>query len=57
VGTRNYIAILASVNCSAHTIHEITRYYTPEKLVAYPNVDGVIARLPVWRATPTSART
>jgi altronate hydrolase len=43
VGTRNYIAILASVNCSAHTIREITRYFTPEKLVTYPNVDGVIA--------------
>jgi altronate hydrolase len=43
VGTRNYIAILASVNCSAHTIHEIARYFTPEKLAAYPNVDGVIA--------------
>lgn len=43
VGTRNYIAVLASVNCSAHTIREITRYFTPEKLAAYPNVDGVIA--------------
>ncbi|HVU15176.1 MAG TPA: altronate dehydratase family protein [Phototrophicaceae bacterium] len=43
VGTRNYIAIIASVNCSAHTIREIAHYFTPEKLAAYPNVDGVIA--------------
>lgn len=43
VGTRNYIAILASVNCSAHTIREIAHYFTPDRLAAYPNVDGVIA--------------
>jgi arabinonate dehydratase len=43
VGTRNYIAILSSVNCSAHTIREIARYFTPERLAPYPNVDGVIA--------------
>jgi altronate hydrolase len=43
VGTRNYIAVIASVNCSAHTIHEIVRHFTPERLAAYPNVDGVIA--------------
>lgn len=43
VGTRNVIAILASVNCSAHTIREIAGYFTPERLAAYPNVDGVIA--------------
>lgn len=43
VGTRNYIAVLASVNCSAHTIREIVGYFTPERLAAYPNVDGVIA--------------
>ena len=43
VGTRNYIAILASVNCSAHTIQEIARYFTTKRLAPYPNVDGVIA--------------
>lgn len=42
VGTRNYIAVIASVNCSAHTIREITHYFTPERLAAYPNVDGII---------------
>lgn len=43
VGTRNYIAIIASVNCSAHTSREIAHYFTPERLAAYPNVAGVIA--------------
>ncbi len=43
VGTRNVIALLASVNCSAHTIQQIAAYFTPERLAAYPNVDGVIA--------------
>lgn len=43
VGTRNFIAVLASVNCSAHTVREIAHYFTPERLAQYPNVDGVIA--------------
>jgi altronate hydrolase len=43
VGTRNYIAVISSVNCSAHTSREIAHYFTPERLAAYPNVDGVIA--------------
>jgi len=42
VGTRNMIAIIASVNCSAHTIRETAHHFTPERLTAYPNVDGVI---------------
>ncbi len=42
-GTRNYIAVIATVNCSAHTIREIAHYFTPERLAGYPNVDGVIA--------------
>jgi altronate hydrolase len=43
VGTRNYIAIISTVNCSAHTSREIARYFTSERLAAFPNVDGVIA--------------
>jgi altronate hydrolase len=43
VGTRNYIAVIASVNCSSFTIDEIVRHFTPERLAAYPNVDGVMA--------------
>ncbi|MGB0659028.1 MAG: UxaA family hydrolase [Mangrovicoccus sp.] len=43
VGTRNYIAILTSVNCSATAARMIASHFTPEKLAAYPNVDGVVA--------------
>ena len=43
VGTRNYIAILTSVNCSATAAHKIAAHFTPERLAAYPNVDGVVA--------------
>jgi altronate hydrolase len=42
-GTRNTIAVISSVNCSAHTARQIARYWTPERLAPYPNVDGVIA--------------
>lgn len=43
VGTRNYIAVISTVNCSAHASREIARHFTAERLDAYPNVDGVIA--------------
>ena len=43
VGTRNYIGVISTVNCSAHTAREVAHYFTPERLAAYPNVDGVIA--------------
>jgi altronate hydrolase len=43
VGTRNYIALLTSVNCSATAAHKIAAHFTPERLAAYPNVDGVVA--------------
>jgi altronate hydrolase len=42
-GTRNYVAVISSVNCSAHATRQIARYWTPERLAPYPNVDGVIA--------------
>ncbi len=42
VGTRNYIAILGSVNCSASTIRAVANSFTEEDLKDYPNVDGVI---------------
>lgn len=41
-GTRNYIGILASVNCSASTAKMIAEAIKPE-LVNFPNVDGVVA--------------
>ncbi|GMG94066.1 altronate dehydratase family protein [Cupriavidus metallidurans] len=43
VGTRNFIGILSSVNCSATVIKHIAAHFTPERLAAYPNVDGVVA--------------
>ncbi len=43
VGTRNYIAIVTSVNCSATAARRIADHFTPERLAPYPNVDGVVA--------------
>ncbi|MFN7087425.1 MAG: UxaA family hydrolase [Burkholderiales bacterium] len=43
VATRNYIGVLSTVNCSATVVHKIAEYFTPERLAAYPNVDGVAA--------------
>ncbi len=43
-GTRNYLAILTSVNCSATTARLIAREVERSRmLLDYPNVDGVIA--------------
>ena len=43
VGTRNYVAVLTSVNCSATAARRIAEHFTPERLAKYPNVDGVSA--------------
>jgi len=43
VGTRNYIGILASVNCSATVVNHIAAHFTRERLADYPHVDGVAA--------------
>ncbi|MEP1207537.1 MAG: altronate dehydratase family protein [Rhizobiaceae bacterium] len=43
VGTRNYIAVLTSVNCSATAARKIAEAFGPEELADYPNVDGVVA--------------
>ena len=43
VGTRNYVAVISTANCSAHTCRQIAHHFTPERLAAFPNVDGVIA--------------
>jgi altronate hydrolase len=43
VGTRNFIGLFSSVNCSATVIHKIAAHFTPERLAAYPNIDGVVA--------------
>ena len=43
VGTRNYIGVLTSVNCSATVARRIAAHFTPERLAGFPNVDGVVA--------------
>lgn len=47
VATRNYIAVLTTVNCSATVARAIADHFrrdtNPAALAAYPNVDGVIA--------------
>jgi altronate hydrolase len=43
VGTRNFIAIVTSVNCSATAARRIADAFGPEELAAFPNVDGVAA--------------
>lgn len=42
VGTRNYIGIFITVNCSATVARKIAAHFTPDVLAAFPNVDGVI---------------
>ena len=42
-GTRNHIAVLTSVNCSATAARMIADHFTPERLAQHPNVDGVTA--------------
>jgi altronate hydrolase len=44
VGTRNYVAVISSVNCSASVSHYVRdRFRTPDFARDYPSVDGVIA--------------
>ena len=48
VGTRNFVAVITSVNCSATAARRIADAFGPhgryaEELSAYPNVDGVAA--------------
>lgn len=43
-GTRNYIAVLTSVNCSATAARKIAEQFVPGNMAAdYPNVDGVVS--------------
>ncbi|WP_245189050.1 UxaA family hydrolase [Mameliella alba] len=42
VGTRNYIGIFITVNCSATVARKIAAYFDEERLADFPNVDGVV---------------
>lgn len=42
-GTRNFIAVVTSVNCSATAARRIADAFGPDELADFPNVDGVVA--------------
>jgi altronate hydrolase len=42
VGTRNYIGLFVTVNCSATVARKIGNYFDEERMEAWENVDGVI---------------
>ena len=42
-GTRNFIGVLSTVNCSATVAHFIAETFPREVLAQYPNVDGIVA--------------
>jgi arabinonate dehydratase len=42
IGTRNYIGVFITVNCSATVARRIANYFDEERLEGYPNVDGVV---------------
>jgi altronate hydrolase len=42
-GTRNYIAVISTVNCSASVAKYAVRRFNERLLADYPNVDGVVA--------------
>jgi altronate hydrolase len=42
VGTRNFVGVIASVNCSATVCHAIAEAFKGEAMAAFANVDGVV---------------
>lgn len=42
-GTRNYLALISSVNCSASVCRQVARRFDASVLRSYPNIDGVLA--------------
>ncbi|WP_322021621.1 MULTISPECIES: UxaA family hydrolase [unclassified Burkholderia] len=42
VGTRNYIGVLVVGNCAATAARQVAAWFTPKRLAAYPNIDGVV---------------
>jgi len=43
VGTRNYVGVLASVNCSNSVATMIAQAFSADVMIDVPNVDGVVA--------------
>ena len=42
-GTRNYIAVISTVNCSASVSKYVAKRFDESALKDYPNIDGVVA--------------
>jgi altronate hydrolase len=42
-GTRNFIGVLSTVNCSATVCHLIAETFPKDELAAFGNVDGIVA--------------
>jgi altronate hydrolase len=42
VGTRNYIGVIAMVNCSSLVTRKIAQHFSPQLLEQFPGVDGVV---------------
>ena len=42
-GTRNYIVVISTVNCSASVARYIAEAFAGDRLRDYPNIDGVVA--------------
>ena len=42
-GTRNFIGVLSTVNCSATVCHHVAESFPKEELATYDNVDGIVA--------------
>ncbi|MGI9499576.1 MAG: UxaA family hydrolase, partial [Geminicoccaceae bacterium] len=42
-GTRNFIGVLSTVNCSATVAHFIAETFPKDELAGYENVDGIVA--------------
>ena len=41
-GTRNYLAVISSVNCSASVSRYVAQRFDRQLLASYPNVDGIL---------------
>jgi altronate hydrolase len=41
-GTRNYVGVVATVNCSATVVRKIAEQFTDDDLREFPNVDGIV---------------
>jgi altronate hydrolase len=41
-GTRNYVGVIASVNCSATVVHEIVQRANQQLLPEFKNIDGIV---------------